>query len=267
MLFDTHCHLDTLDLSQYGDSMDTVIENAQKAGVGWMLCVCIDLHRFVNIIDLTKRYKQVMASVGVHPSEVLKVSADWQSVLAAHAALDSVIAIGETGLDYYHDQDTLLCQRQREAFAYHIHIAAQSNKPLIVHTRSAKIDTIDLMRRESADRSGGVMHCFTEDWAMAKQALDLGFYISFSGILTFKNATQIQDVAKKVPLDRFVLETDSPYLAPVPYRGKPNQPAYVAAVAEFMADLRGIPLTEMIRISTQNAQCCFRWPELADIGI
>jgi TatD DNase family protein len=266
MLVDSHCHLNCLDLKASGGSMEAVLDQARDANVGAMLCVCIDLVHFPEVLDLAVRYPEIKASVGVHPSEVLRVSDDWFAQLQSHAEHPEVIALGETGLDYYHDDAADLVAAQKRSFEAHIEVAASVKKPLIVHTRSAQKDTIAILRAQDATRSGGVMHCFTEDWAMAKQALDLGFYISFSGILTFKNAQQIQDVARRVPLDRFLLETDAPYLAPVPYRGKPNQPAYVAHVAHYMANLRGLSYEEVARLSTENCRRCFGWP-LADAGL
>jgi TatD DNase family protein len=221
-----------------------------------MLCVCVTLDKFPEILALAERYPFVSASVGIHPTEIVpnEPSSDTLLSLASHP---KVVAIGETGLDYYRSEDEDMSWQQAR-FVTHINVAKQVKKPLIIHTRSAQQDTIALMKAHQADECSGVMHCFTEDWEMAQQALDLGFYISLSGIVTFKNATQVHEVAKKVPLDRLLVETDAPYLAPVPFRGKPNQPAYVYHTAQAIAELRGIDFDTVANATTENYARLFK---------
>ena len=248
-IVDSHCHLDRLDLAKLGEDMDAVLATARQLGVTHMLCVCIDMGNFPDVAALAARYPQVYASVGVHPNE--QDTRDPRvGELVELAQVPKVVAIGETGLDYFHGQGDL--EWQRERFRRHIRAARESGKPLIIHSRDAREDTIRIMREEGAAEIGGVMHCFTEDWTMAQQALDLNFYISFSGIVTFRNAEQVQDVARRVPLERMLVETDSPYLTPVPYRGKSNQPAYVRYVAEYIAELRGESLESIARVTRDN---------------
>lgn len=255
MLVDSHCHLDHLDLSQHNGVLDHAITAAQQAGVGHMLCVCIILEDLHKILSLAEHYEFVSTSVGVHPNELdaREPSVDELVELASHP---QVVAVGETGLDYYRIEDADI-EFQQERFRKHIRAAKQLNKPLIIHTRQAREDTIRIMQEEGAAEVGGVMHCFTETWEMAQAAMEMNFYISFSGIVTFKNATELQDVAQRVPSDKFLIETDSPYLAPVPYRGKPNEPAYVRYVAEKMAELRGTTFAEIEAQSTANFFKCF----------
>ena len=213
------------------------------------LCVCVTLEDFPKVLALAERHDMLYASVGVHPDypDIREPGTDELVRLSQHP---KVIAVGETGLDYYRLKGDLEWQRQR--FRTHIRAARQANKPLIIHTRAAAEDTLRLMREESAAEAGGVMHCFTENWATARQALDLGFYISFSGIVTFKNALELKDVARQVPLDRMLIETDAPYLAPVPYRGKTNQPGWVKHVAEEIARLRNCSVIEIAEKTTYN---------------
>jgi len=214
-----------------------------------MLCVCIDMDNFPAVLGLAQRYPQVFASVGVHPNEKDTRDPEVQELVALAQAA-KVVAIGETGLDYFHGEGDLEWQRQR--FRRHIRAARECGKPLIIHTRDAREDTISIMREEGAAEAGGVMHCFTEDWAMAEQAMELGFYISFSGIVTFRNAEPLREVARQVPLQRMLVETDAPYLTPVPYRGKSNQPAYVRYVAEHIAEIRGESLETIAAVTTAN---------------
>jgi TatD DNase family protein len=249
MLVDSHCHLDRVDLSPYGGSFDALVDRTRADGVGHMLCVCIDLEHYGGMRRLVDAHDGVSVSVGVHPSERegREPSVDELVELAADPR---VVAIGETGLDYHYNQGDLEWQRQR--FRVHIAAARQAGKPLIIHTRDAREDTIRIMREEGAEEAGGVMHCFTETREMAEQALELGFYISFSGILTFKNAEALRDVARHVPLDRLLIETDSPYLAPVPHRGRKNEPRYVIHVADQVAELRGLGRDEVIALTGEN---------------
>ncbi len=237
MLIDSHCHLDRLDLAPYDNDLGQALQAARDTGVAGFLCVAIDRGNIPKMIALAERYPDVYASVGVHPNTEEApdnpVSRDELLTLAAHP---KVIAIGETGLDYYHSKGDL--QWQHERFREHIRASKVSGKPLIIHCREAAADTIRILREEGADQVGGVMHCFVEDQTTAEEAMALGFYISFSGIVTFKNARELQAVAKTIPAERLLVETDSPYLAPVPHRGKSNQPMYVRKVAEFLAELR-----------------------------
>jgi len=249
MLVDSHCHLDRLDLTPYDGALDGALSAARAQGVGHMLCVGIDLEAWPAMLALVEGYPDISVSVGVHPNEHEGRAPEVEELvrLARHP---KVVAIGETGLDYFRSEGDL--EWQREHFRRHITAARQCGKPLIIHSREARADTLSIMRETSADQVGGVMHCFTENWDMAAAAMDMNFYISFSGIVTFKSATELQDVARRVPLERMLVETDSPYLAPVPFRGKSNQPAYVRHVAEFIAGLRGISLEELADATTRN---------------
>lgn len=213
------------------------------------LCVSVNLPDWPGLMQLVESHGELWASVGVHPDYEDTVEPSVED-LVSRSQHEKVVAIGETGLDYYRLQGDLAWQRER--FRTHIRASGQTGLPLIIHTRSASADTISIMREEGAQKAGGVMHCFTESWEVARAALDLNFYISFSGIVTFKSATDLQDVAKKVPLDRLLIETDSPYLAPVPYRGKRNDPSYVVHVAEKIAELRGQTLSTIEDNTTEN---------------
>lgn len=235
-LVDSHCHLNMLDLSPDNGQLDAVIQRAQHQGVCHFLNVSVNLADFPVVLQAAIDYPFVSASVGVHPNEADEtVSVEQLVKLGSHP---DVIAVGETGLDYFRSTGDLDWQRER--FRTHIAAAKQLKKPLIIHTRQAKEDTLAIMQQEQAGHPGGVMHCFSEDWETAKQALDLGFYVSFSGVVTFKNAKELQEVACKIPLDRILVETDAPYLAPTPHRGKPNEPAYVRLTSDFIAALRGM---------------------------
>jgi TatD DNase family protein len=254
MYVDSHCHLSFPELSS---DIDGVVERMAAAGVSAALNVCVTLEEFPRVLALAKRFPNVVCSVGVHPDypagggeEGAPLEEPDVDTLVRLAAEPKVVAVGETGLDYYRLKEPLDWQRER--FRTHIRAARRCSKPLIVHTRAAAADTLRLMREEGAGDAGGVMHCFTETWDVARAALDLGFYISFSGIVTFKSATELQEVAAKVPLDRLLIETDSPYLAPVPYRGRPNEPAYVPYIAAKIASLRGMEKEEIARASTRN---------------
>lgn len=249
MLVDSHCHLDRLDLSHYNGDLTLALQAAKDAGIGHILCVSIDKNNAADVLKIATNYPNVSASVGVHPTEDINLDFT-QEELVAHAANTSIVAIGETGLDYYRSSGDLTWQQDR--FRKHIRAAKISGKPLIVHTRDAREDTIRILREEKADELGGVLHCFTETWEMAKQAIDLNFYISFSGIITFNNAQALREVAKQVPLNRILIETDAPYLAPMPYRGKSNEPAFVYYVAEALAKLRDITVDEIATITTEN---------------
>lgn len=248
MFVDSHCHLDQLDLSAYEGDLSNALNMAHDLGISHMLCVCITLKDFPAMLKIVESYSDVSASVGLHPNEMDIEKEPVASDLVTLAQHTKVVAIGETGLDYYRSQGDL--EWQRERFRQHILASKKTQKPLIVHMRQATEDTLRILREEHAE--AGVMHCFTEDWAAAKAALDLGFYISFSGIVTFQNAKIIQEVAKTIPLEKMLIETDSPYLAPVPFRGKPNQPGYVRYVAEYIAALRQITVEELAEQTTKN---------------
>lgn len=259
MLIDTHCHLDHLDLSPYSGDLSKALSFAESMDVKKFLCVCITLDDFPSVLAIAQKYPSVYASVGLHPNEKIFQEPTVEDLVLLSNG-EKILAIGETGLDSYRSTGDLMWQQDR--FRNHIRAALEAEKPLIIHTRQAKADTLKIMREENAARVGGIMHCFTEDWEMAKAALDLNFYISFSGIVTFPNASVIQDVAKQCPLDRMLLETDSPYLAPIPHRGKSNEPAFVRHTAEFIANLRGISLEELADKTTQNFLTLFKREKL-----
>lgn len=231
------------------DALSPVLEEAAGQDIQHMLCVSVSIERFQSMLSLIEPHKQVSASVGVHPdgTDVLEPDVNQLAELGQH---DRVVAIGETGLDYFRVEGDV--EWQRERFRTHIRAARELNKPLIVHTRAAREDTLKIMAEERAADAGGVLHCFTEDWEMAMSAMDMNFYVSFSGIVTFKNAQDLKDVARQMPIERILVETDSPYLAPVPKRGKTNQPAYVRYVAEYIAGLREQSLEEFAAATTDN---------------
>lgn len=245
-LVDSHCHID---FDPLYPRVANVLANARDNDVSHLLCVSVNLEDFPRVLALAEQHDHIFASVGVHPNEQdgREPDSDELVELAGHPR---VVAVGETGLDYFRSQGELEWQRDR--FRRHIEAARRCGKPLIIHSRAAPEDTIRVMTEENAGEAGGVMHCFAEDWTMAEQALALGFYISFSGIVTFKNAAAIQEVARRTPLDRILVETDSPYLAPVPYRGKTNEPAYVRHTAEHVAGLRGISYQEVAEATSAN---------------
>ena len=246
MLVDSHCHLDFPDLSR---RLPEILGRMNENGVGWAVCIGVNLEDFPGVLALAESHPNLYATVGVHPeySDAEDPSEEQLVELADHP---KVIAVGETGLDYYWQKDRPKWQRDR--FRRHIRAAIRARKPIVVHMRDAADDTLSILKEEGAQAVGGVMHCFTETWEVAREALDLGFHISFSGIVTFKNALAIKEVARKTPLDRILLETDSPYLAPVPYRGKPNEPAYVRHVAEEVARLRGLSPEQVGEATTTN---------------
>ena len=251
MFVDSHCHLDFPDLS---GRLPEVFANMQQNAVGCAVCIGVNLEDFPKVIALAEAHPQLFATVGVHP-EYTDVEEVSQARLVELGAHPRVIGIGETGLDYYWHKDRP--EWQRERFRTHIRAARQLAKPLIIHTRESADDTLEILEQEGAGEVGGVMHCFTETWAVAERALALGFYLSFSGIVTFKNASTVKEVATKAPLDRILIETDAPYLAPVPFRGKLNEPAYVRHVAEEIARLRGVTVDEIARATTDNFQRLF----------
>lgn len=259
MFVDSHCHIDFPELHA---QLPDVLAAMRANSVTHALCISVNLRDWPGVMAIADAHPNVYATVGVHP-DYEDTPEPTVAQLVELAQRPKVVGIGETGLDYYRvpqftDQSM---DWQRERFRRHIRAARQAGKPLIIHTRFAAEDTLRLMREEGAGEAGGVMHCFTESWEVAQGCLDLGFHISFSGIVTFKNAKELHEVARRVPLERMLIETDSPYLAPVPFRGKLNQPAYVKYVAEGIAALRGIAVEEVAKITTANFFRLFRIPE------
>lgn len=246
MFVDSHCHLNFPDLAQ---QLDLYLAKMEENEVTHALCVSVDMESLPQVFALAEEHENLFASVGIHPSHE-EGEEPTVGRLVELAQWQKVVAIGETGLDYYWHKDQP--EWQRERFRVHIRAARQTGLPLIIHTRESAADTLRILAEEGANEVDGVMHCFTESWEVAEQALALGFYISFSGVVTFKSAIALQEVALKVPLDRLLIETDAPYLAPVPFRGKLNHPALVRHVAEHIANLRDMPLHELARASTDN---------------
>ncbi|MDU0810625.1 MAG: TatD family hydrolase [Burkholderia sp.] len=250
MFVDSHCHLNFKSLS---DRLPNVLENMHKHYVTHALCVSINLETLPDVLSIAAAHDNIYASVGVHPKHNVDNEPTCEE-LAKLAAYSNVIAIGETGLDYYQldSQSIIDMNWQRDRFRKHIRVAREIGKPLIIHTRAAIEDTLKIMSEEHADEVGGIMHCFSEPWPVALRSIEQNFYISLSGIVTFKSATQIHDVARRIPLDRLLIETDSPYLAPVPYRGKLNEPAYVSYIGRFIAKQRGISEIVLAEATTYN---------------
>lgn len=248
-LVDSHCHLDRLDLSPYDGDFAAMLRAAQDVGVGHFLCISVDMETFPAVRALAEAHERVFASVGVHPlyKDSREPDADELIALASH---DRVIAIGETGLDYFYAKDDNAWQQAR--FATHIQAARATDLPIVVHTRGARADTLRLLRDEGQGEVKGVLHCFTEGLPMAEAAMELGFYISISGIVTFNNAHELREVVRALPLERLLIETDSPWLAPVPYRGKKNEPKYVREVAQCVADLKGVSVDELATATRDN---------------
>jgi TatD DNase family protein len=246
---DTHCHLTLLDLTPYDGNLDLALAQAREAGVSKFMSISVDLDDHIELAKIAARHADVGYSVGVHPCEdpatMARATTDYLIELAQP---EKVWAIGETGLDYFHSTDFIA--EQKQCFARHIHASQVVKKPVVVHTRAAKHDTVDIIRAEKSTH--GILHCFTEDWETAKAVLDCGYYVSFSGIVSFKNAQDLRDVAKQVPLDRVLIETDSPYLAPMPYRGKSNEPKYVPYVAKALSDVYDKSVEEIAFITMQN---------------
>lgn len=254
MLIDSHCHLDRLDLAAHGGSLDAALDAARAAGVGHFLCIGVSADNAATVKGLAERHADVDCSVGVHPLDLqpgAEPALDW---LLGELDHPQVVAIGETGLDYHYEAES--AELQQASFRLHLEAARITGKPVIVHTREARSDTLALLR-EAALPQAGVLHCFTEDWKMARAALDIGFYISLSGIVTFRNADALREVARQVPADRLLVETDSPYLAPVPHRGKPNLPQYVREVAEYLAVLRGVSFETLTEQTSANFRRLF----------
>lgn len=267
MLVDSHCHLDRLDLASYQGSLALALEAARQRGVGRFLCIGIGRGNIRQVVDISEKFNDVYASVGLHPLEFSASDFNeretlgeaeirvWLRSLAQHPR---VVAIGETGLDYYYSQDDR--DAQQRSFIAHLEIARETRKPVVVHTRNAGEDTIRLIRNHGCPDGVGVLHCFTETWEVAKAALDLGYYISFSGIITFKNADNLRKIAAKIPENRLLVETDAPYLAPVPYRGKKNEPLYLPEVASCLAELRGISFDRLCNLTGENFSRLFGVP-------
>ena len=249
MLVDSHCHLDRLDLSAYDGSLDAALDAARARGVGRFLCIGVSAGNAAAVRQLADTYADVYCSVGVHPLDLQAGQAPALDWLLAELNHPRVVAIGETGLDYHYQPESALLQQ--DSFRLHLEAARQTGKPVVVHTREARADTLALLREADLSQAG-VLHCFTEDWAMARAALDLGYYISLSGIVTFRNAEALREVARQVPADRLLVETDAPYLAPVPHRGRPNLPEYVRDVAEYLAVLRGVDVETLAEQTTAN---------------
>lgn len=254
MLVDSHCHLDRLDLAAHDGSLDAALDAARARGVGHFLCIGVSADNAAQVKALAERYADVDCSVGVHPLDLApgaEPALDWLLQELNHP---NVVAIGETGLDYHYEPEA--AQLQQASFRLHLEAAGVTGKPVVIHTRAARADTLALLREADLSQAG-VLHCFTEDWDMARAALDLGYYISLSGIVTFRNADALREVARQVPVDRLLVETDSPYLAPIPHRGKPNLPQYVREVAEYVASLRGVSYEQLAEQTTSNFKRLF----------
>ena len=257
MFIDSHCHLD---FPEFQSRLPEVLGNMHSAKVTHALCVSVDLPDFPNVLKLAQDHSNLYASVGVHPDYEDTPEPTLDFLVDTALKHPKIIAIGETGLDYYRmgDRSYESMEWQRERFRTHIRASIASKKPLIIHTRSASEDTLKILKEEGAEQIGGVMHCFTESYEVAKAAMEIGFFISFSGIVTFKSAKELQETCKQVPLDRMLIETDSPYLAPIPYRGKTNEPAWVSKVGEFIADLKGVAVEDLAKHTSNNFYECFQ---------
>jgi TatD DNase family protein len=254
LLVDSHCHLDLLDLASCGGSVATALRAARGAGVGQVLCIALNPDNIPAVLRLARDFSSVSATVGVHPLHVPEYTIDVGQ-LRGWAQQPQVVAIGETGLDYFYDPASR--DAQRASFALHLELAAELGLPVVVHTRDAREDTLELIRQYGSPEHGGVLHCFTESWEMARKAMDLNYSISISGIVTFAKAESLRDIVRKLPLDRLLVETDAPYLAPVPHRGQPNQPAYVIHVAAAVAEIKGLSLDQVVAATTSNYQRLF----------
>lgn len=255
MIIDSHCHLNIM--PEELSNIDELIANARELGVERMMCIAIGPDKWQEVIEIAEQYEEVYAAIGIHPCEPKEVKATDDQLIKA-ASHPKVLAIGEIGLDYFHfdaEQEDMVWQHER--FRQQIRIAKQLNKPIVIHTRNSTPDCLQILAEENAEQVGGIMHCFVEDMATAQQAMDLNFYISFSGIVTFKNAKALKEVAKQIPSDRLLVETDSPYLAPTPYRGKTNQPAYTRYVAEELARLRDTSVSAISETTTENFKRLF----------
>ncbi|WP_223668835.1 TatD family hydrolase [Kangiella shandongensis] len=256
MLIDSHCHLDRLDLEPFDGKLEGALDNARENGVKHMLCVCITLDKFNDVLTIAQQHDDISCSVGVHPLYDGVKDTDTDALIE-NSKHPEVVAIGETGLDYFYHKDPENHKLQQKSFRKHIRAANEVGLPIIVHTRDAREDTLNILKEENAEKCGGVLHCFTESLEMAEEAMELGFYVSFSGIVTFKNAEELRETCRKIPLDKLLIETDSPYLAPVPHRGKSNQPAFVKNVGQFVADLHGLSYNKLCEITAKNYQTLF----------
>ena len=254
MFFDSHCHLDRIALDDFDNDFEQLLATIELDDVTRMLCIGVNLESFNAMYQRIADYEHIFCTAGVHPDyeDVREPSVDALCELAQH---DKVVAIGETGLDYFHQSGDLDWQRSR--FVIHIKAARECNLPLVIHTRDARDDTLALLRKHHAREVGGVLHCFTEDWSMARAAIELGFYISISGIVTFHQAHAVRDMARQIPLERLLIETDAPWLSPAPYRGKTNHPGRVRLVAEKLAEIRGESLETLANATFQNANSLF----------
>lgn len=256
MFVDSHCHLHHIDYNSLNSNESDVVKLAVDSGVEHMLCVATMLSEYEDLISIANRHKNITASIGVHPNEVdPNFTADKLYNLTKDK---NIVAIGETGLDYFRTEGKEAILLQQEKFRDHIRVAIKANLPIIVHTRMAKEDTLRILQEEQASKIRGVIHCFTEDLDMAKRCIDLGFLISFSGIVSFKNSIELKNIAKALNLKDMLIETDCPYLAPTPMRGKINQPAYVKYVAQTIADLKGIDIMEVGRVTSENYYSIFQ---------
>lgn len=249
MFIDSHCHLDRIDLKDFNNDFNQLLESIQQGQVERMLCVSINLQDYPAMKALVKDQQNIDISVGIHPCDAQDDTIKLQTLIELGRD-PKVVAIGETGLDYHYAKETR--EQQISSFEVHMQAANELNKPVIIHTRDAKQDTLNILKEGGVERCGGVLHCFTESWDMARQALDMGMYISFSGIVTFRNAEALREVARQVPKDRFLIETDSPYLAPIPHRGKQNHPGWVGHVAECLAEVRGDSVESVAELSRLN---------------
>jgi TatD DNase family protein len=254
MYFDSHCHLDRIDLGDYDNSFPQLLDTIRADQVTRMVCISVNHETFDDMYNLIEPHDHIYCSAGVHP-DYEKVEEPTVDSLCEMATREKVVAIGETGLDYMDASDDMDWQRQR--FITHIQAAQQCHLPLIIHSRNAKQDTLELLREYGAEKVGGVLHCFTEDWDMARQAIELGFYISISGIVTFNQAENVRQMAVQIPDDRLLIETDSPWLSPVPFRGKINHPGRVRYVAEKLAEIRGVSLEQLADSTYENANRLF----------
>ena len=250
MFIDSHCHLDRLDLSNYQGNLDLAIKSATDAMVSHMLCVGIDLNNAPTMLELAKKYKMVFASVGIHPSDCQHQDDVLQ--LIPYLSHPKIVALGETGLDFFYEKNSDQQQIQQKSFIQHLTVASEHKLPIIVHSRNARTATLDLIRNYGCQEVAGVLHCFTESLDMATKAMDMNYMISISGIVTFKKAIELQEIVKHIPLDRLLIETDAPFLAPVPHRGKPNEPKYLPDTATYIANLKGISVEKLAEITSNN---------------
>lgn len=255
MFIDSHCHLDRLDLTAHGGDLGAALDAARARRVRQFLAIAVTLDDVAELAAIARAHEDVVISAGVHPLHSVDAEPDVEAIKACAERFD-VVAIGETGLDYHYD--SVPSEVQYARFKRHLQAATELELPVIVHTRDARQDTLELIREHTDPSVGGVLHCFTEDIDMAREAVRLGFFISLSGIVTFRNAESLRDLARAIPLDRLLIETDSPYLAPVPHRGRPNEPQWVVEVAECIADARGISLDEVAMQTTANFYRLFR---------